>query len=254
MALLDDKVCVITGGAGSVGLATARRFLAEGAKLMLVDLGADALARAAGDLAAGARVATFAGDVSNADHVRGFLDATVARFGAIDVLFSNAGNAGHNAPLVDYPEEAFDRTMAIHARGAFLVCKYGLPRMREGGSIVITSSLAGVRGGVGTNMSYVAAKHAQIGIMRTATKPAAARGIRINCVNPGPVDNAFQTGIENEMSAILGFSVTDQLNQTVPLKRHAQPDEIATCVLFLASSMSSYVTGSVLMVDGGLMS
>lgn len=255
MALLDDKVCAITGGAGSVGVATARRFLSEGAKVMLVDLDAERLARSAESLEGGAeRVATYAGDVSASETVRGFLDATIARFGAIDVLFSNAGNPGHNAPLVDYPEEAFDRTMAIHARGAFLACKYGLARMRQGGSIVITSSVAGVRGGVGTNMSYVAAKHAQIGIMRTATKPAAARGIRVNCINPGPVDNAFQTGIENEMSAILGYSVTDQLNQTVPLKRHAHPDEIATTVLFLASSMSSYVTGTVLMVDGGLMS
>lgn len=254
MGMLDGKSCVITGGAGSVGLAAARRFLDEGAKVMLADLDAGALTRADGQLAAQGRVLTHVCDVSNAEQVKATLDATVAAWGPIDVLFSNAGNAGHNAPITEYPEEAFDRTLAIHARGAFLACKYGLPRMRDGGSLIITSSLAGVRGGVGTNISYVAAKHAQIGIMRTATKPAALRAIRVNCINPGPVDNEFQTGIEVAMSKILGFNVTDQLNQTVPLKRHARPDEIAGVVLFLASDMSTYVTGAVLMVDGGLMS
>lgn len=254
MGMLDSKVCVITGGAGSVGLATARRFLDEGAKVMLADLHEDALAHAADTLAAPGRVLTQPCDVSVAEQVRSTLDATAAAWGPIDVLFSNAGNAGHNAPLTEYPEEAFDRTLAIHARGAFLACKYGLPRMRDGGSLIITSSLAGVRGGVGTNISYVAAKHAQIGIMRTATKPAALRSIRVNCINPGPVDNEFQTGIEVAMSKILGFNVTEQINQTVPLKRHARPEEIAGVVLFLASDMSSYVTGAVLMVDGGLMS
>ena len=116
------------------------------------------------------------------------------------------------------------------------------------------SSLAGVRGGVGTNISYVAAKHAQIGIMRTATKPAAVRQIRVNCINPGPVDNEFQTGIEVAMSRILGVNVTEELNRTIPLKRHARADEIAGVALFLASDLSTYVTGAVLMVDGGLMS
>ncbi|MCC6377304.1 MAG: SDR family oxidoreductase [Burkholderiales bacterium] len=255
MGMLADKVCVITGGAGSVGLASARRFLAEGAKVVLVDLHEEALGRAAGELAAPrGRVATQVCDVSDAAQVRSALDAAVAAFGPIDVLFSNAGNAGHNAPLADYPEEAFDRTLAIHARGAFLACKYGLPRMRDGGSLIIMSSLAGVRGGVGTNISYVAAKHAQIGIMRTATKPAAVRQIRVNCINPGPVDNEFQTGIEVAMSRILGVNVTEELNRTIPLKRHARADEIAGVALFLASDLSTYVTGAVLMVDGGLMS
>ena len=102
-------------------------------------------------------------------------------------------------------------------------------------------------------MAYVTAKHAQIGVMRVAAKALAARGIRVNTINPGPVDNEFQTGIEVEMGALLGVNITEQLNQTVPLKRHARPDEIAGSVLYLASDLSTYVTGTVHMVDGGIM-
>jgi NAD(P)-dependent dehydrogenase (short-subunit alcohol dehydrogenase family) len=125
--------------------------------------------------------------------------------------------------------------------------------MNDGGSIVITSSVSGVRGGNGVNMAYATAKHAQIGVMRVAAKALAARGIRVNTINPGPVDNEFQTGIEVEMGALLGINITEQLNQTVPLKRHARPDEIAGAVLYFASDLSTYVTGTVHMVDGGIM-
>ena len=253
MGLLDDKVCVITGGAGSIGFASAQRFTREGAKVMLVDLQQDRLQHAAAELKQ-ADVAMYLADVSDAGQVQAYLDATVAKWGAIDVLFNNAGNPGHVAPITEYPEEVFDRTMAIHARGAFLACKYGLPRMKNGGSLIITSSLAGVRGGGGGNISYVAAKHAQIGIMRAAARAAAGRAIRVNTINPGPVDNEFQTGIEIAMSRMGGTNVTEQLDQQIPLKRHAHPDEIAGVALYLACDLSSYVTGTIHMVDGGMMS
>jgi NAD(P)-dependent dehydrogenase (short-subunit alcohol dehydrogenase family) len=253
MRLLEDKVCVITGGAGSVGLATARRFIAEGARVMLVDLSADALERSATMLGPG-RVATQVCDVTNAGQVQAYIAATQTSFGPIDVLFSNAGDPGHIASPTEYPEDAFDHTISVHAKGAFLACKYGLPAMRDGGSIIITSSLAGVRGGGGINVGYVAAKHAQIGIMRAVSRFAATRGIRVNTVNPGPVDNAFQTGIEVRMENLTGVNVTEQLNQVIPLKRHARVDEIASAVLYFASDLSTYVTGTVHMIDGGLMS
>lgn len=253
MGLLKDKVCVITGGSGSIGLASARRFLAEGGKVMLVDIDATRLAAAASDLGS-ANVATFAGDVADAETVRAYLQAAVAKWGRVDVLFSNAGNPGHIARLEEYSEDAFDLTYRVHVRGAFLACKYGAAHMSDGGSIVITSSLAGVRGGGGQNISYVAAKHAQIGVVRAAARALAGRGIRVNSINPGPVDNVFQTGIEDRMSALNGANVTEELNKAIPLKRHAHPDEIASVALFLASPMSSYVTGAVHMVDGGMMS
>lgn len=253
MSLLAGKVCVITGGAGSVGLASARRFVAEGAKVLLVDLREGDLKRAV-DALKSDMVATYAGDVADAATVRGYFDAATKAWGGVDVLFSNAGNPGHIASLADYDEDAFDFTYRVHARGAFLACKYGASQIRDGGSIIIMSSLAGVRGGGGQNIAYVAAKHAQIGIMRAAARALAGRGVRVNTINPGPIDNVFQTGIENEMSALSGVNITAELDKQIPLKRHGRPDEIASIALYLASNMSSYVTGAIHMADGGLMS
>lgn len=252
MSLMKDKVCVISGGAGSIGLASAKRFLAEGARVMLIDLPGASL-DAAVKACNSSDVVGFAADVSDAKQVEAAFKKVTQTWGKIDVIVSNAGNAGRNARIEDYPEDIFDLTLTIHARGAFLACKYGAPLMNDGGSIIITSSVSGVRGGNGVNMAYVTAKHAQIGVMRVAAKALAARGIRVNTINPGPVDNEFQTGIEVEMGALLGVNITEQLNQTVPLKRHARPDEIAGSVLYLASDLSTYVTGTVHMVDGGIM-
>jgi NAD(P)-dependent dehydrogenase (short-subunit alcohol dehydrogenase family) len=253
MTLLNDKVCVISGGAGSIGRAAARRFLAEGARVTLLDLEQRALDDAAATLNS-KNVAVAVCDVTDSRQVDAALAAAADRWGAVHVIFSNAGNPGFIAPLADYPEHEFDRTMVIHGRGAFLACKLGQKYLAHGGSIIITSSLAGVRGGGGGNVGYVAAKHAQIGIMRAAARGLAARGIRVNTINPGPVDNEFQTGIEIGMSKMSGTNVTEQLNRDIPLKRHASPDEIAGVALFLASDLSSYVTGAVVMVDGGMMS
>lgn len=253
MPLLENKVCVITGGCGSVGLASARKFLAEGAKVTLVDLDAMRLANARVELDP-ARVEIFAGDISDAAIVRGYIDATVAKWGPIDVLFSNAGNQGLIADLEDYDEDAFDLTFRIHAKAAFLACKYGAPHMRDGGSIIVTSSLAGLRGGegAGQNISYTVAKHGQVGVVRAAARALAPRGIRVNALNPGPIHNSFQYDIENRISAINGIDVTEALNKAIPLQRHAKPEEVASVALYLASSMSSYVTGQVHVVDGGL--
>ena len=252
MALMKDKVCVISGGAGSIGLASAKRFIAEGAKVMLIDLPGPAL-DAVVIACNSSNVMGYSADVSDPVQVQAAFEKVTQAWGKLDVIVSNAGNAGRNSRIEDYPEDIFDLTLTIHAKGAFLACKYGAPLMNDGGSIVITSSVSGVRGGNGVNMAYVTAKHAQIGVMRVAAKALAARGIRVNTINPGPVDNEFQTGIEVEMGALLGVNITEQLNQTVPLKRHARPDEIAGAVLYLSSDLSTYVTGTVHMVDGGIM-
>jgi len=250
VALLDGKNCIITGGAGSLGLAVARLFLAEGARVTLVDLQEDALKAAAAELDA-RRVATVAADVSRADDVRRYVDAAVKRFGKIDVLFSNAGNFGTVAPIETYPEDVFDAVQAVHVKGAFLACKYSVPQMNDGGSIVITSSVAATRGDPGV-YAYITAKHAQIGLMRCLAKELAPRRIRVNTIHPGPIDNSFQHNVEAGLTKIIGRDGTQFFNEMIPLGRHGSPDEIARSVLYLASEQSSFTTGAMLMVDGGM--
>lgn len=250
MDVLKDKVCVITGGAGSIGRASAELFLAEGAKVMLVDLDPTQLLQLARTLDSD-RVAVHAADVGDAASMQACIAATTSRWGPIDVLFSNAGNAGVIAGLADYPEDAFDAVYRVHVKGAFLACKHGISAMRDGGSIIINSSVAGLSGTPGL-YAYVTAKHAQIGLMRAAAKEAAARRIRVNTLHPGPVDNAFQTRIENDFSGMIGRDGTQFVNELIPLGRHATPAEIARSVLYLASDQSSFTTGSMLVVDGGM--
>ncbi|MGH6981331.1 MAG: SDR family NAD(P)-dependent oxidoreductase [Stellaceae bacterium] len=249
MPALNDKVCVITGGAGSVGRASAKLFLAEGAKVMLVDLRETDLAKVLSSLDR-TNAASFAADVTKADQTKAYLDAAVKKWGKIDVLFSNAGTSGPVSPIEEYPEDVFDSVIAVHIRGAFLACKYGLPRMNDGGSIVITSSVVGVRGDGGGSVAYVTAKHAQVGLMRSVSKNGAARNIRVNTLHPGPIDNPFQLNIEKGIGAMTGLDGTKLLDQAIPLHRHAQPEEIARAALFLASDQSSFTTGSILMADG----
>jgi NAD(P)-dependent dehydrogenase (short-subunit alcohol dehydrogenase family) len=252
MGWLDGKVCVITGGAGSIGLATAKLFVAEGAKVALVDLATADLDRAAASLASD-RVITIAADVTDAGETRAYVDKTVARWGKIDVLVSNAGNLGAVAPVTEFPEDKFDAVMAVHIRGAFLACKYGLPQMNDGGSLIITSSIVGLRGGGGGTLAYVTAKHAQVGLMRCVAREVAPRHIRVNTIHPGPVDNSFQLAVEDGIGALVGIDATKMLNEAIPLKRHARPDEIALSMLYLASDQSSFTTGTTLSVDGGLL-
>jgi NAD(P)-dependent dehydrogenase (short-subunit alcohol dehydrogenase family) len=251
MPLLENKVCVVTGGAGSIGLASARLFLREGAKVMLVDLNEADLERATRELDSPS-VDWVAADVGDAAATRAYVEHAVDRFGPIDVLFSNAGNQGPVVPVTEYPEDAFDAQIRVHVRGAFLACKYGLPRMRDGGSLIITSSVVGAMGAPGV-VAYVTAKHAQVGLMRSVAKEAARRRIRVNTLHPGPVDNAFQARIEANIGKMAGgIDATKVLNDAIPLHRHAEPDEIARSALYLACDQSSFVTGSTLMVDGGM--
>ncbi len=250
MVMLQDKICVITGGSGSIGLATARLFIEQGAKVALVDLSADALAKAAAGLPE-QQVMTCVGDVGDPNQTRGFIGEVVERWGQIDVLFCNAGNSGVIGGIEDYPDDGLDAVFRVHVRGAFLSCKYALPHMSAGGSVIINSSVAGL-GGSPFVYAYCTAKHAQIGLMRSLAKELAGRAIRVNSLHPGPVDNAFQTHIEDSFSPLIGGAdATALMNSSIPLGRHGKPEEIAKSALYLASDMSTFTTGSMLVVDGG---
>ncbi len=251
MRALEEKVCVITGGAGSLGLAAAAQFLGQGAKVLLVDREAAALDAALRTLNAGAAARAHAADVADGSSTRAYLDAATEAWGRIDVLFSNAGVSGVVRPVIDYPEDVFDQVMAVNVRASFLACKYGLPKMNDGGSIIITASVVGVTSGAGI-CAYATSKHAVIGLMRTVALEAAARRIRVNVVAPGPIDNAFQKRIEDGITAATGRDGTAMLDGIIPLRRHARAEEIARTVVFLASDQSSFSTGSVFMADGGM--
>ena len=248
--LLEGKVCLITGGGGSLGLATAKLFLKEGARVVLADRNDAALASARAALD-DVNVSVVSGDATVEADVARAMDTAVDRHGRLDVIVANAGTPAAAAPVTEFDVDEFDRTLAVHVRGVFLACKHGLRVHADGGSVVIVSSVAGLRADAGVS-AYAAAKHAQVGLMRSVAKEAAPRGIRVNTIHPGPVANDFQAGIEARLTPMLGTDATRFFDQQIPLGRHARPEEVARSVLYLASAQSSFTTGSTLVVDGGL--
>jgi len=250
MARLDGKVAFITGGESGIGLACARLFVAEGARVHLAGLVKDQLEAAAAEIgpdAAGWSVT----DVTEEDQVAAALRQAVDRFGRLDVLVSNAGIAGDHELITEYPTDVFRRVLDVHVLGAFLVLKHGLPCLAEDGSVIITSSVVGLTSAPGI-CAYATAKHAQVGLMRTAAKEMAARGIRVNTLHPGPTDTGFQRAIEIAATGAPPEAAARAFDAMIPLGRHATPEEIARSMLYLASPESSFVTGSTMAVDGGM--
>lgn len=250
MKQLENKVAIITGGAGSIGKATAKLFLEEGAKVLLVDIDETQLKEATNDLGS-KNVSFYIADVSKAIEVEGYVNEAVKLFGKIDVFFNNAGIEGVVKPIVDYPEDVFDKVMAVNVKGIWLGSKYVLPQMNEGGSIIMTSSVAGILGFAGLG-AYVTSKHAVVGIMRTLAIEAAPLKIRVNSVHPSPVNNRMMRSIEEGAAAGHGDEVQKQFEASIPLKRYAEPLEVAQLVLFLASDSSKYITGTTEVIDGGM--
>lgn len=249
MGILDGKRAIVTGGAGSVGLASAKAMAAEGAKVMLVDRNQGDLDRAAGELDADGTL-TGVANISDSAQVQNFVGTAVEAWGGIDVVFANAGISGTNAMTAEFPEDVFAEIMGVNVVGTFLTLKHAIPHMNAGGSIVVTSSIMGVRTRPGT-VGYITSKHALIGMTRCIARELAPRNIRANVIAPGPLSNDFQQTIEDRVSAQMGVNATEMLNNMIPLGRHGSAEEIAEAVLFLASDRSSFTTGAVLMADGG---
>lgn len=256
MSRLTGKVAVITGGAGGIGRAAARIFTGEGAQVLLVDVNEAALQQAVQDT--GSANASYAvADLTQPEPVQQVMNTAVERYGGVDILLANAGVEGIVQTIPDYPIETFDQVMAVNVRAVWLCLKYVIPIMRNrgGGSIVITSSVAGIRGTFGMS-PYNTSKHAVIGMMRTAALECAADGIRVNTVNPAPIETRMMRSIEEMRTSREGGDATvEQIKEAnatrIPLKRYGEPEEVARLMLFLASDESSFSTGGVYMVDGG---
>jgi NAD(P)-dependent dehydrogenase (short-subunit alcohol dehydrogenase family) len=231
-------------------LATARAFVAEGARVLIVDLDAADPERAAAGLDADA-VAWAAADVTSSDQVQAAVATALGRFGRLDVAFANAGIFGVVAPVAEYPVNVFERVLAVNVVGSFLVAKHALAVMEPGGSLIINSSVVGLTSDAGIS-AYATSKHALVGLMRTAAKEMAAKGIRVNTLHPGPTDNDFQHAIEVEAVGAPRQQASEAFESMIPLARHATPHEIAQAVVFLASDESAFMTGATLAVDGGL--
>jgi NAD(P)-dependent dehydrogenase (short-subunit alcohol dehydrogenase family) len=247
---LADKVALITGAGAGIGLAAAQLLAGEGASVVLVDLHEGTLAAAAG--AIGQRASYVVADVSDPASMRQAVDTTVERHGGIDVFIANAGIEGAVTSIVDYPLEQFERVMAVNVRGVWLGIQCVVPVMRQrgGGSIIITSSGAGTRG-MPKMAAYSASKHAVIGLMRSAAIELAKDNIRVNTVNPGPVETRMMRSIEENLAPGAAQKVKQRFEHATPLKRYAAPEEIAQMMVFLASDASSYCTGAIYAVDGG---
>jgi len=250
MARLEDKVALITGGESGIGLATARLFVSEGARVQLVGIDESKLA-AAGNELGDDKVLCSAADVTDEDAVRQAIGEGVDRYGRFDVVFSNAGISGAVAPIADYPSDEFARTLAVHILGAFHILKHGAPHVPDGGSVIITSSVVGLMGFAGIS-GYIAAKHGQVGLMRTAAKELAPRRVRVNTLHPGPTSTAFQDDIEMRATGKPREEAARIFDELLPLGRHTRPEEIAQAALYLASDDSAMMTSHTFTIDAGL--
>ena len=238
---------LVTGAAGDIGRACAMRLAAERAPLVLGDLDAEALEATAATVPGEAL--PLAGDVTSSADVRAWVDAAVERFGGIGAVAHCAGITGPVAPTHELDEDAYEATMAVNARGTFLVLRHVMGRIADGGAVALVASASGVAG-YPMVLPYVASKHAVVGMARSAALEGAARGVRVNAVCPGAVEGRMMRAARGGADA--GPADADPMLAGVPLKRYASPHEIADVVAFLLSDASSYITGTVQLIDGGL--
>jgi NAD(P)-dependent dehydrogenase (short-subunit alcohol dehydrogenase family) len=246
---LKDKVCLVTGAAGAIGAATAREMAAQGARLVLVDRDAAALQAVMTDVDPAVCLLVDADVTRESENAR-MVGLAVQRFGPLDVFFANAGIEGQSAPLLAYDEAVYDAVMAVNVDGVFFGLRQVLPHLRDGGSIIITSSIAGVAGAA-RNAAYSASKHAVVGLMRSVANEAAPRRIRVNTVNPGIVDSPMIRRLLSQHPDPAAGEA--QFLARIKLGRMVSPADVAHAVIFLASDDSRMITSQTLVVDGGML-
>jgi NAD(P)-dependent dehydrogenase (short-subunit alcohol dehydrogenase family) len=247
MGRLDGKVAVITGAAGGIGREAAVLFSAEGASVVVADIGSSAGVEAA----AACRSATFVEvDVSSPESVRALYARAVETYGGVDILYNNAGiMPPDDDSILTTEADAYDRVQSVNAKGVFLCCKYGIPRLLErgGGSVINVASFVALVGAATSQIGYTASKGAVLSMSRELAVQFARQGVRVNALCPGPVETPLLMRLFSDNPAAY-----ERRRIHLPMGRLATAREIANAALFLASSESSYVNGATFLVDGGL--
>jgi NAD(P)-dependent dehydrogenase (short-subunit alcohol dehydrogenase family) len=253
LGTLEGKVAVITGAGSGIGRACAELFAAQGARLLLAGRRETPLQELTTSLSAA--VASYVTvDVTRPEDNEKMFEAAVQRFGRCDIFVVSAGSEGASKTIEEYPMDIFDEVMAVNVRGVFLGLKYAMPVMRAqgGGSIVIVSSIAGIKARNTHNSAYVASKHAEVGLMRTAALEGAPHRIRVNAVLPGPTETEMVRRIEESRSPGAPEKTRAKILAQLPLGRYGTAEEVAQVIAFVASDAASISTGAVFAADGGL--
>ena len=246
MDKLKNKVAVITGGSSGIGLATAREFVANGARVVIFGRGENALDEAVKEL--GSSSYAVQGNICNRTDLEKLFIETKSKFGTVDVLFINAAQA-KLTPIADTSEAFFDEMVNVNFKGSYFTLQKAIPYLNKNASVIITTSWLNNIGFSGTSL-LSACKAALRSVARVASAELVNKGIRVNAVSPGAIGTPFwgKMGLPEEVLKTAGEAITRQ----IPVQRWGQPEEIAKAVLFLASDDSSYITGNEIAVDGGL--
>jgi NAD(P)-dependent dehydrogenase (short-subunit alcohol dehydrogenase family) len=247
MGRLDGKVAVITGAAGGIGREAAILFSAEGASVCVADVDPEKGEQTAGECREGFFCQV---DVSDPGSVEAMYGAAAERYGGVDVLYNNAGiMPADDASVLETDVDAWQRVQDVNTKGVFLCCKYGIPRLLDGGggSVINVASFVALAGAATSQISYTASKGAVLSMSRELAVEFARRGVRVNALCPGPVETPLLMRLFDESPGALERRLVH-----LPMGRLAQAKEIAYGALFLASDESSYVNGATFLVDGGL--
>lgn len=247
---LEGRVALITGAGMGMGREGCLVFAAEGARIVALDIDPAALEETADSVrAAGGKIATFATDVADERQVRGAVEAAIEAFGALHILYNNAGVLWRDRDLgvVEVDEAVWDRVMAINLKAMVWVCKHGIPKLIEagGGAIVNIGSTSALLGDPVPQDAYTASKGAVVSLTRSLAVQFGPHGIRANCIHPGFIDTPMQE-VRTSDPAWVAEAVS-----TIPLRRLGRPREVVAAALFLASDEAAYITGAELVVDGG---
>lgn len=251
MKRLENKTAVITGGAGGLGKGAAQRMINEGAKVLITDLDEAGLKKVSEEINS-PDLFYIVADVSDEKQVKAYAKKAKELFGHVDVFFNNAGIEGEVKPLDEYPLNVYHKIIEVNINGVYYGLRHIFPLMKEkGGSVIISSSVAGLAGTANV-LPYVTSKHAIVGMMRSAALEGAPYKIRVNSINPSPVDNRMMRSLEEGFAPGEAKAAKESFEKSIPLGRYATNDEIATLTVFLASDESSFITGTVNPIDGGM--